>query len=161
MDLTTTDKHITSEVSSFIRRRTRVDSDPVRTAALEIFQQLGQPGNKHEEYKYTPVTRELEKQFTFQQPSEALVKDLSVGEYLIPDVDANILVFINGAYSKEHSSIQSPSSEISIRDLSEALASKDVAAIEHFNRRVTVTPGPRQNRLAAMPRRTRSPTSLT
>jgi Fe-S cluster assembly protein SufD len=138
MDLTTTDKNITSQVSSFIQRRGRMDSDQARAAALEIFQQLGLPGSKHEEYKYTPVTRELEKKFTFQQSSEASVKDANVAEYLIPEVDANVLVFINGAYSKEYSSVQSPSPEISIRDLGEALASKDVVALEHFSEHVNV-----------------------
>jgi Fe-S cluster assembly protein SufD len=139
MDLTTTDKNITSEVCSFIRRRMQIDSDPVRSNALEILQQLGLPGNKHEEYKYTPVTRELEKKFTFQQPtSQSIAEQVNVREYLMPEVDANILVFINGAYSKAHSSIQSHSSEITIRDLQETLMSKDVTALEHFNEHVNL-----------------------
>jgi Fe-S cluster assembly protein SufD len=102
MALTTTDKNITSDVASFIQRRMLNVNDPIRKGALEVFQQLGLPANKHEEYKYTPITRELEKNFTFQQLAvEPLLDD--VKEYFIPEVDANIIVFINGIYSSRHS----------------------------------------------------------
>ena len=134
MDLTTTDKSINTAVSGFIQRRMNDIADPLRTGALERFQELGLPV-KHEEYKYTPITRELEKNFTFQQPAaEAVVKDVS--EFLIPGLDANILVFYNGIYSADHSVINSPPSQISIQSLEEALTSKNIAAAEHFNQHV-------------------------
>jgi Fe-S cluster assembly protein SufD len=135
MDLTTTDKKdITTEVHSFIQRRLRNISDPLRMSALETFQHLGLPV-KHEEYKYTPITRELEKNFTFGQvATEAVLKDAA--EFLIPGLDANILVFFNGAYSPGHSVISSPGSGITITSLEEALSSKNIAATEHFNQHV-------------------------
>ena len=120
MNLATTDKNISTEVSSFIQRRLGNVSDHIRTQALEIFQQLGLPGPKHEEYKYTPLSRELEKNFSFQNvATEHHIKD--VKEFLIPGVEANILVFLNGVYSAEHSVIISPSSQLTIQNLEEAL----------------------------------------
>ncbi len=137
MNLTTTDKNISAEVSSFIQRRMGGTSDNARTTALEIFQKLGLPHHKHEEYKYTPITRELEKKFTFQQvATEPLLKDVTA--YLIPGMDANILVFINGIFSPSHSSIVSPASELTVQSLEEALASRDAAALEHFNQHVDI-----------------------
>jgi Fe-S cluster assembly protein SufD len=137
MNLTTTDKNINTEVSSFIQRRRQTVTDNVRTVAFEIFQKLGLPVNKNEEYKYTPLTRELEKNFSFQdlgvQPVISEVK-----EFLIPDVDANILVFLNGVFSSEHSVIQSPSSQIVVQNLEEALTSKNILATEHFNQHVNI-----------------------
>lgn len=131
MSLTTTDKNITTAVSAFIQRRMQV-ADPVRKDALEAFQKLGLPGNKHEEYKHTPVTRELEKNFTFQDLGvKPLISDIS--EYAIPELDANTLVFINGVYDSALSVVRSPESELSITSLADALASKDIQAIEHFN----------------------------
>jgi Fe-S cluster assembly protein SufD len=132
MNLTTTDKNISTEVSSFIQRRLKTVSDHVRTGALEIFQQLGLPGPKHEEYKYTPISRELEKNFSFQNvATEHYIKD--VKEFLIPEVEANILVFLNGVFSPAHSAIISPSSELTIQNLEEALDARHAHAIQYFN----------------------------
>ena len=135
MDLTTTDKKdITAEVHSFIQRRLRNISDPLRMSALETFKQLGLPV-KHEEYKYTPITRELEKNFVFGQvATEPVLKDAA--EFLIPGLEANIIVFYNGAFSQEHSIITAPASEITITSLEEALSSKNIAAVEHFNQHI-------------------------
>lgn len=132
MNLTTTDKNISTEVSSFIQRRLRNVSDNLRTQALEIFQELGLPGTKHEEYKYTPISRELEKNFSFQNvATEHYIKD--VKEFLIPGVEANILVFLNGVYSREHSVIISPSSQLTIQNLEEVLDAKHAQATQYFN----------------------------
>ncbi len=132
MNLATTDKNISTEVSSFIQRRLGNFSDHIRTQALEIFQQLGLPGPKHEEYKYTPLSRELEKNFSFQNiATEHHIKD--VKEFLIPGVEANILVFLNGVYSAEHSVIISPSSQLTIQNLEEVLDAKHAQATQYFN----------------------------
>ncbi|MEX1240024.1 MAG: Fe-S cluster assembly protein SufD [Cyclobacteriaceae bacterium] len=137
MNLTTTDKNIAQDISAFIQRRMQTVSDTLRNTALENFQQLGLPGNKHEEYKYTPITRELEKNFSFQAVASApLVKD--VKEYFIPGVEANILVFLNGVFSPDLSVIHSPSSQLSIRSLQEVLAEKNAIATEHFNQHINI-----------------------
>ena len=134
MDVTTTDKNINTEVSAFIQRRMKL-TDAARKSALETFQELGLPGNKHEEYKYTPITRELEKNFTFQELGAApLIKD--VAEYLIPELDANILVFLNGVYSPTLSRISSPSSQLTVEGLEDVLARRDVLASAHFNQHI-------------------------
>ena len=135
MNLTTTDKNISQEVSSFIQRRLTTASDTLRNSALENFRGLGLPGNKHEEYKYTPITRALEKNFSFQQVAAAPLT-VDVSEYLIPALDGNILVFVNGIFSPEHSRIQSPAGQISIGSLQEALSEKDTLATRHFNQHV-------------------------
>ena len=137
MNLTTADKNINTEISSFIQRRRQTVTDHIRDTALEIFQQLGLPVNKHEEYKYTPITRELEKNFSFQDlATQPVIRE--VKEFFIPDVDANILVFLNGVFSSENSTIQSPSSQLVIQNLEEALVAKNILAIEHFNQHVNI-----------------------
>ena len=137
MNLTTTDKNINTDVSAFIQRRMKTVADPIRNGALEVLQQLGLPVGKHEEYKYTPITRELEKNFSFEQTAaQPLITD--VKEFLIPGLDANILVFVNGIYSSKHSSIISPSSQVVIQNLEEALSSGNIRAVEHFNQHVNI-----------------------
>jgi Fe-S cluster assembly protein SufD len=133
MDLTTTNKGINTQVLSFIQRRSH-SIDPLRQSALESFQQLGLPV-KHEEYKYTPLTRELEKNFAFQEVASPPVMT-DPKEFLIPGLDANILVFFNGVFSQQHSVIVSPESQITIRSLEDVLAEKNIVATEHYNQHI-------------------------
>ncbi|GHN02838.1 Fe-S cluster assembly protein SufD [Cytophagales bacterium WSM2-2] len=101
-------------------------SDLLRKSALESFQKLGLPGNKSEEYRFAPVTRALEKNFNFDiKNTEAGIS--SIGEFLIPNLDSNLLVFINGKYSSEFSKIKSPESEVKISNLQAALNEKKAA----------------------------------
>ena len=92
-----------------------------RTEALQHFQKLGLPGNKTEEYRFFPITRALEKNFSFDQPNPIESKIKSIDEFLIPGLEANIIVFINGIYSADFSKIISPESEIIISDLRKAV----------------------------------------
>ena len=92
-----------------------------RTEAMRYFQMLGLPGSKTEEYRFAPITRALEKNFNFEliHPIESKIK--SIDQFLIPDLEANLIVFINGVYSSAHSKIISPESEIKISDLRKAV----------------------------------------
>lgn len=111
--------------------------DPLRKNALEIFEQLGLPAPKHEEYKYTPITRELQQNFTFEQSGvDPLISD--VKEYFIPDLDANVIVFINGIYSEKHSVLRSTAGQLMITSLEDALGAKDAHAVEHFNQHINI-----------------------
>jgi Fe-S cluster assembly protein SufD len=131
MSATTTDKNIASQIASSVRQNINVPASPLRKDALETFEMLGLPGPKHEEYKYTPITRYLEKNFSFG--NAVTVNPLpTVNQFFIPGLEANIIVFIDGMFSKEHSSIISPPSEISILSLEDALATKQEAALAHF-----------------------------
>ncbi len=103
-----------------------------REEAFRDFQKLGLPGNKSEEYRYTPITRALEKNFNFEQQSFAKSTITSVEEFLIPQLESNIIVFINGIYSKEFSRIISPDTEIKISDLQSSLENKE--ALPYFDK---------------------------
>jgi len=92
-----------------------------RTEAIQHFQKLGLPGNKTEEYRFTPITKALEKNFSFNQSSPIETKIKSIDQFLIPNLEANIIVFINGTYSPDFSKIISPESEIKISDLRKAV----------------------------------------
>jgi Fe-S cluster assembly protein SufD len=61
------------------------------------------PTNKTEEYRFTPVTRVLEKVFPngFVSGQKREVK--SIDEFLIPGLDASLVVLIDGIYSKQFS----------------------------------------------------------
>ncbi|AHM59152.1 FeS assembly protein SufD [Flammeovirgaceae bacterium 311] len=97
----------------------------VRRRGIQAFGTLGLPHPKHEEYRYTPIVKTLEKEFGegFTVASPAL-SAADAKSFFFSGLEANRLVFINGHFSPEASSILSPESEIKIRPLSEV--SEDV-----------------------------------
>src|SRR5688572_3818153 len=100
MAVITTDKNITNQIAASIRQKINVDADKFRADALEVFQTLGLPYPKHEEYKYTPITRTLEKNFTFA-PSAASGPLSQISQFYIPGIEGNRIVFIDGVFSKD------------------------------------------------------------
>ena len=106
-----------------------------RQAAMEVLKRTGLPGKKDEEYKYTPITRALEKQFTTLDVTSSenhRIREL-LDQWLIPE-EANVLVFINGQFSDEYSAIISPPSEVKIQSLAEATESQPDLMSQYFAR---------------------------
>jgi Fe-S cluster assembly protein SufD len=131
MSVLTTDKNITAHIAASIREKINVDHDPVRKEALQDFERLGIPHAKHEEYKYTPIARVLEKNFSFS-PSAASAPIKDVKSFFINGLEADRLVFIDGVFSKDHSNVTSPS--LKVQNLRDALHEKNAVALEHFGK---------------------------
>ncbi len=74
--------------------------DGLKAEAFAVLEQLGLPGNKSEEYKFTPITRTLEKNFNFATKNSASELK-STESFAIPGVDAHTLVFVNGVFVEE------------------------------------------------------------
>ncbi|HLZ15692.1 MAG TPA: hypothetical protein VKQ08_01580, partial [Cyclobacteriaceae bacterium] len=110
-----------------------------RREAIAHFQRMGLPGNKSEEYRFTPIARALERNFDFTQTATA-PKINSVDPFLIPDLDANVLVFINGIYAAGFSGVSSPESEIRISKLKDAL--ENGAALPYYERHLRTAVDP-------------------
>jgi Fe-S cluster assembly protein SufD len=111
-----------------------------RTEAIKHFQKLGLPGNKTEEYRFAPIGRALEKNFNFDLPNTIQSKVTSIVKFLIPGLQANVIVFINGIYSAEHSTIVSPKSDLKISDLRTAV-NQDEAQI-YFEKYLRISEDP-------------------
>jgi Fe-S cluster assembly protein SufD len=85
----------------------------LRSEALTAFRSLGLPTSKTEEYKHTLITRLLEKNFQSLQPT-LTESSLDVAPYMIEGLEAHVLVFINGVFSKKHSSYTTDEVSISL-----------------------------------------------
>lgn len=133
MSVAVSEKNITSEIASGIEKSLNASSadHALRKEALESFRNLGLPPNKAEEYKFTPITRSLEKNFNFavQNP---VSKINNVSEYTIPGVEADVLVFVNGVFSKEASSIKSTG--LTVLTLQDALNTKTELVLKHLGK---------------------------
>ncbi len=129
-----TTENITEKIAESFLQRIRVEDDPSRARALEALRRLGMPAPKNEEYKYTPITRVLEKNFSFV-PSDAPGPLTGIDEFRIPNLeDAITVFFIDGVYSLDHSTTEHGIPGVTIMPLDQALAEKHPAAIRHFGR---------------------------
>ena len=124
------DKNISIDVASWIERHAPSSVSDLRKDALTEFQRLGLPANKAEEFKYTPIRRALENNFDFSINNAQGQIELDL--FLIKGLDANVIVFLNGIFSKEHSNIISPATEITISSLEEALVKTPALVISHL-----------------------------
>jgi len=89
-----------------------------KAQALESFKRSGFPTIKHEEYKYFNLNKVLKSEYTFPLSSADATGDFK--SFLFDDLKANRLVFINGIYSPEHSTIVSSGNELIVSSLQDA-----------------------------------------
>jgi Fe-S cluster assembly protein SufD len=97
---------------------------------LELFNEQGIPTVKHEEWKYTRISAVLNKDFSYAEGATAITaKD--VDEFRLPgNENANELVFVNGIYHAELSTIRSSTDELVILPLSEAVKGENKAIVD-------------------------------
>ena len=106
-----------------------------RQQAIEQFKKLDFPTLKHEEWKYTNVKKIVTADFSFEGAS-AFGKD-QLNQHLIAGLEADFLVFVNGVYNEELSSIEK-NENLAIANLKDAYAeyAEDIDA--HFGKYATI-----------------------
>lgn len=135
MSTVTTSKSFADIISSFQSAKFG-EATENRVKAIEVLERKGLPGSKHEEYRFTPLTRAIDNIFTWNN-EVAHTQLNSVEQFLIPGLNANILVFINGQYSQPFSKIISPANEVIIKSLSEAFQSEKELIAAYFDKLVS------------------------
>lgn len=119
---TTVTRDINNEIAEAFNQGNFEVANNHRKSAFGFFEKTGLPTSKQEEYRFTPIAKSLEKNFTWGT-KESTSSINSIADLLIPNLDANILVLVNGRYSESLSKIISPESEVRIKTLSEAFRS--------------------------------------
>lgn len=136
------EKNTTTEVVSIIEKSlAQFPSQEHRKDALAAFQKIALPENKSEEYKQTPITRLLQRNFTLDKPN-AVAQPLDVKDFFIPGVEGNVIVIINGVFSAEHSVIVSPTEEVTIASLGKVVKENNPVAIAHLAKYADITTDP-------------------
>ncbi|GAB2552381.1 Fe-S cluster assembly protein SufD [Spirosoma aerophilum] len=102
----------------------------LRRAALKQFEQLGFPTTRHEEWKYSNVNSLIKEDFALDTTSSLTAEDLAPLE--IPNLEGNILYFVNGIYHPELSRIVSPAEQVQIVSLAEAMKADSEFMETHF-----------------------------
>ncbi|MDV3308782.1 MAG: Fe-S cluster assembly protein SufD [Cyclobacteriaceae bacterium] len=97
----------------------------LRDETFRHLQETGFPGPKHEEYRYTPLTRALEK-LSLDDQAETGTVDLSA--YAVPDLDATVVAFVNERCVTPMPEIEG----LIVKPLHEALA--EGKGLDHFGK---------------------------
>lgn len=133
MSVTVSDKNITSDLIASIEKNTSTEASiaNLRTEGIESLKKLGLPANKAEEYKFTPITRFLEKNFNLAaaNPTSSVS---SADDFKIAELDATVIVFVNGVFVPGASSINSK--EITVLTLRDALSQKNETLLKHLGK---------------------------
>ena len=92
-------KNITQEILSKVTLEGKI-----RNQAREALASLGLPASKSEEYKFAPVTRILENNFNLSDFSVDSSKATDLSSFAVNNLDAHVLVIINGSFHQSLSS---------------------------------------------------------
>ncbi|HCM76412.1 MAG TPA: Fe-S cluster assembly protein SufD [Cytophagales bacterium] len=133
MSVTTEKKNFTQElIASFDLSKFKQDSEQ-RKKALAAFQSLGLPEGKSEEYKFTPITKLLAKQFKAEELYTSPTPAVSDVSALIPKAfQENCVVFVNGVYNPALSQLAA-GSKVVIKPFQEAMATHASVISEKLN----------------------------
>ncbi len=94
----------------------------LRAEAKNALDQLEFPTSKTENWKYTRIGKIINKTYSIQ--SKISTSQLSISNYLIPELDANIAVLLNGFYREDLSSIEKQEG-LKISSLKNAIAQEN------------------------------------
>jgi len=101
----------------------------LRLQALEQFKQAGFPTDKLESWKYTNLSLNLLKEsFTFEAPASTTATAAQLKKNGFDTDKANLLVFVNGKFSKELSSLKPLEKGVTVQNLASVLSNETVKA---------------------------------
>ncbi len=90
-----------------------------RQAALQRLAEVGLPTIKSEEYRFTPITKSLEKKLTWEI-SEQVSSISTIYSLLVNGLDAHLIVLINGRFSKQLSNLKELEKNVIVTTFNEA-----------------------------------------
>jgi Fe-S cluster assembly protein SufD len=103
----------------------------IRKAAFDTFELLGFPTTKHEEWKYSNLKNLSNTNFNFHSKSKITSNDID--KMPIPNLEGNILYFINGIFDRLLSKIVSDEKELQILTFDEAQKKSIPSFNQNFN----------------------------
>ncbi len=104
----------------------------IRQKAIEKFAELAIPARKNEEYKYSNVQKLFSETVTLSAVEASLSK-ISIDNYLIPNLDAHIVVLVNGFFSEDLSSLNNLDKSVVVSSLKKAFEKYPELVEKHFS----------------------------
>ncbi len=101
----------------------------LRLQALEQFKQTGFPTDELESWKYTNLSLSLLKEsFTFDAPASTTAVAAQLKKAGFDTEKAHLMVFVNGQFSKELSSLKTLAKGVAVQNIASALTNETVKA---------------------------------
>jgi len=108
-----------------------------RQCAFDQFQENGFPTRRHENWKYTDVSRITKTGFVTANSADNVIQADELDKLKFNTENCHELVFINGQFSVEHSDIGSLDDQVVIGSLRDALKNTPELIENHFNQFVS------------------------
>ncbi len=107
----------------------------VRKKAIQSLEEIGFPEKNTETYKYTPITRAINKGINLSgSPVTTSLSADKINDFNFDGIDAYHIVFLNGKFSTEHSTIDELVKGLQISDFKTAYASDPSIIEAHFGK---------------------------
>jgi Fe-S cluster assembly protein SufD len=118
---------------SSLNGKTALPFHRVRKDAIAKFAELGIPTTRHEEWKYTNVLPIFKNRFTLPVQEIRLGKD-QVKAFAFEDLAENMVVLVNGRFSKELSTFPVATKGVTIESLMSALPNRNGHIEKHLSK---------------------------
>ncbi len=111
------------------------DSDfhKVRKEAIKSFSELNFPDRKDEEWRYTNISPLLSNSFTIPE-NKFEIDERDIADHLLKDIDAYVMVFVNGKFSANHSKLKNIQPGIKIESLAESIKNNNELLLNHLGK---------------------------
>ena len=104
-----------------------------RQNSLQQLEKIGLPSGKSEEYRFTPITKILEKNFKWNHSTIASALS-SIDPFLISGLEVTTIVLVNGKYSQELSTIRQLKEGVVVTSFKEATSSAKTIIETHLGK---------------------------
>jgi Fe-S cluster assembly protein SufD len=121
-----------SEFEKSSTRNGRAWLSPIRQAAIGRFSELGFPTTRDEDWRFTNVTAIARTSFQLPQGGHIELMPQDLDPFVFPGLECSRIVFVNGRYSPELSSLRSLSNDVKIESLAQALTSDRLLVEPHL-----------------------------
>lgn len=107
----------------------------IRQNAISRFAEMGFPTTRIEEWKYTSVAPLLQHQFSLEKPVSEIAPEI-LEKFTFAGLPANLLVFVNGEFRSDYSSVISQRKDLIIGNLKSALKENNALVEKYLSRYV-------------------------
>ncbi|NJO00486.1 MAG: hypothetical protein HC880_01300 [Bacteroidia bacterium] len=103
---------------------------PIRQEAIDNFYRFGFPSIKHEEWKYTNISKIFKHRYDFNPISPLKAEDIQ--SYRMPGLEAHVFVMVNGRYQPELSTRLPGDEALEVLDFMEAVQTHNDLVYPHL-----------------------------
>ncbi len=135
MNTSTKDTTIEDEILTIFSPEDYTIGKNERMNAVTFLKKMGLPTHKTEEYRFTPITKHLQKNFNWNKSTASNTIN-SIASFAIKELDSIILVFVNGIFTPALSKYDNQSSRLKIKTLEEAFTTEIEIITQYFDKLV-------------------------